>query len=197
MVLFRNKSIALVFALTCAPLVFGHPGHEGHDFGWDFASGASHPWTGFDHLLALMATGLWAALCGGRSRWVVPAAALGALLVGLVLGHGLGGFSGMESGVAASVAALGLLVAFAVRVPSLPGAVLVACFFIFHGWAHGAEIPEASAASTFAAGMMLSAAALLAVGASVGAKVQTLRLPATQAVVGGLIAAGGTWMLLA
>ncbi|MDE2157552.1 MAG: HupE/UreJ family protein, partial [Burkholderiales bacterium] len=105
------------------------------------AAGFAHPLTGLDHMLAMFAVGVWAAQLGGRALWAVPATFVGAMALG-----GLLGFAGlhpplMEPMIAASVLALGLLVAFAVQ-RKAPGVALIALFALFHGIAHALGIPH-------------------------------------------------------
>lgn len=132
-----------------------------------FAAGFSHPLSGLDHILAMVAVGLWAAMLGGRALFVVPAAFVGVMLLGFVAG-----LSGMplpfvEPMILASVVVLGLLVALALRVPAAAGAIIVGFFAFFHGHAHGAEIGAAAFAS-YAAGFAISTALLHGVGILVG-----------------------------
>jgi urease accessory protein len=138
--------------------------HTGAEHVLSFASGFVHPWTGLDHMLAMVAVGLWAGLNGGRALWAWPAA-----FIGVMLGGGLLGIAGVplpfvESGILASVVALGLLVLSAVRLPVAAGAVLVAVFALLHGHAHGAELPTGAAAATYAAGFVVATALLHALG---------------------------------
>jgi urease accessory protein len=150
------KQLFATLALLALPVAaFAHPGH-----GQGLLAGASHPLSGLDHLLAMVAVGLWAAQQQGRGRWVLPCTFLGAMLLGGVLGFAGVALPGLESGIAASVLALGLAVALAVRLP-LPLAMLAAAgFALCHGMAHGLELPTMASAWTYAAGF-IGATALL------------------------------------
>jgi urease accessory protein len=161
------QGLALLSAL---PLIASaHPGHAGgHDFGWDFSGGFAHPFSGWDHLLAMIAVGLWAAQLGGRARWLVPAAFVGVMTLGAVLGHGGHAFAGLEQGIAASVLVLGLLVASAARLPLAGGMGLVGLFALFHGMAHGAEMPATAAGLEYGIGFVLATALLHAAGVGLG-----------------------------
>lgn len=110
----------------------------------------SHPFTGWDHLLAMTAVGLWAAMLGGRARWLVPSAFVGLMVMGA--GMAIGGWviPGMEQGIAASLCILGLLIAFAVRLPVVEGMGVAGIFAVFHGMAHGAEMPATAGAFSYA-----------------------------------------------
>ena len=141
--------------------------HTGAQHAFSFASGFAHPWTGLDHMLAMVTVGLWAGLNGGRALWAWPAAFVGVMLAG-----GAFGMAGMvlplvESGILASVVVLGLLVLAAARLPVAVGAGLVATFALLHGHAHGAELPGDAAAATYAAGFALATALLHAIGLGV------------------------------
>ena len=157
----RNRSRllgALSLLLVAAPLAQAHPGHEGHDFTWDFSGGFAHPLSGWDHLLAMIAVGLWAAQLGGRARWLVPSAFVGVMALGAALGHAGLMFPGVEQGIAASVLVLGLLIATAVRLPVAAGMALVGLFAGFHGIAHGAEMPATAGGLSYGAGFILATA---------------------------------------
>jgi urease accessory protein len=157
---------AILLALPA--LAQAHPGHDGHELTWDFSSGFAHPLSGWDHLLAMIAVGLWAAQLGGRARWLVPAAFLGVMTLGATLGRTGLIFPGVEQGIAASVLVLGLLIAAAVRLPVVAGMALVGVFAIFHGFAHGAEMPATAGGLLYGAGFVVATALLHAIGVSLG-----------------------------
>ncbi|HHK2297323.1 TPA: HupE/UreJ family protein, partial [Pseudomonas aeruginosa] len=118
------KLLAALALLAAPALAFAHPGHGEHGL----VAGLAHPLTGLDHLLAMFAVGLWAAQQQGAARLALPCTFVGTMLVG-----GLLGFEGlqlpfMETGIAASVLALGLCVALAVR-PPLPLAMAATALF--------------------------------------------------------------------
>ena len=138
--------------------------HTGIEHAVSFASGFAHPWTGLDHMLAMVAVGLWAGLNGGRALWAWPAAFVGVMLAGGALGIAGVPLPLVEPGILASVIVLGLLVLAAARLPVALGAALVAVFALLHGHAHGAELPSGAAAATYAAGFALATALLHALG---------------------------------
>jgi urease accessory protein len=132
-----------------------------------FATGLSHPMFGADHVLAMVAVGLWAALASGRALWQVPAAFVGTMLVGFVAAlEGLP-LPFVEPVILASVVVLGLLVAAAAPVPAGAGLALVGFFAFFLGHAHGGEIGGAGALS-YAAGFAVATAILHLVGNGLG-----------------------------
>lgn len=151
--------IAAVLLPGVSGLALAHPGHESASF----LSGFSHPLGGLDHLLAMLAVGLYAAQQAARARWSLP---LGFVLA-MLLGAGLGAFGlglpAVETGIATSVLVLGLLIAFAIRLPLAASLPLVALFALFHGHAHHAEMGTASLL-TYAAGFALATACLHAAG---------------------------------
>ncbi len=148
-----------LLALAATPAL-AHLPPESHG---SFLAGASHPLFGFDHVLAMLAVGVWALQIGGRAIWAVPAGFVGAMTLGY-----LGARAGMplpvvEPMILASSVFIGLLVAFALR-PALWGGVAIAAFFgLFHGHAHGAEL-GAAAAVPFGIGFIAVTALLHAAG---------------------------------
>lgn len=126
--------------------------------------GALHPVLGADHLLAMVAVGLWAAQRGGRSTWLLPLTFVGTMIVGALLGASGVGLPGVEQGILLSVLLLGALVALAARVPDALGVALVAAFALFHGHAHGSEMPATTSGVAYGVGFVLATAALHAAG---------------------------------
>jgi len=133
-----------------------------------FLSGVFHPVLGFDHLLAMLCVGIISAQIGGRAIWTVP--------LTFVTVMGLGGFLGMqgipipgvEYGIALSVLILGLAVARGRRINPVTALIGVAFFAIFHGHAHGAEMPEMADPVIFSVGFLLGTAAIHICGVGVG-----------------------------
>ncbi len=153
---------ALAAAILLIPgAALAHTGHGDVD---GLARGFLHPLGGVDHLLAMFAVGLFAFRLGGRALWLVPAAFVGMMAVG-----GLLGFEGIalpfvEIAIAFSVLAIGLAVAWG-RAPTVAAAMaLVGFFAIFHGHAHGAELPAGASAVGYAAGFLAATALLHAAG---------------------------------
>jgi len=155
-------------AFVVPVLAHAHPGHEGHELTWDFTSGAIHPLSGWDHVLAMMAVGLWAAQLGGRSRWLVPTAFVGLMTLGALLGHAGFAIAGVEQGIAASILILGVLIAGAVKLPVPACMAIVGAFALFHGVAHGAEMPGTASGLSYGIGFVASTIFLHAVGLGLG-----------------------------
>jgi len=138
--------------------------HTGAEHVASFASGFAHPWTGLDHMLAMVAVGLWAGLNGGRALWAWPLVFVGVMVAGGTLGMTGLAVPMVEPGILASVIALGLLVLAGVQLPVVLGAALVGIFALLHGHAHGAELPAETAAASYATGFALATAALHGIG---------------------------------
>lgn len=155
-----RRLVPLAAALLLPLPALAHPGGD-HVHG--FAAGLLHPLMGIDHLVAMVAIGLWAGLLGGRLVWLLPAGFLG----GMALGGGLGlagfGLPMVEAGILASVIVLGALVGAAGRLPVALALPMVAAFGLLHGHAHGTE--AAGGAFGYAIGFLAATALLHAVGA--------------------------------
>ncbi len=140
--------------------------HTGHGQ-TGFAAGIAHPVGGIDHLLAMVAVGLWAALAGGAARWAAPAAFLAAMQVGAALGLAGLPVPAVEPAIVASVMVLGAAVALA-SVPSLGLALpVIALFGLVHGAAHGIEAPKGGLGG-YALGFLMATAGLLLGGLALG-----------------------------
>lgn len=125
-----------------------------------FAAGLAHPVGGLDHLLAMLAVGLWAAQTGGRAVWAIPLAFMAAMVAGGGLGLAGLALPGIEFGILASLIGLGSLVALKVKARPAAGMAVVAAFALCHGYAHGAEMPTAASPTLYAAGFLLATAIL-------------------------------------
>jgi urease accessory protein len=166
------RRFALTFAaVAAAGPALAHVGvHGGAEVGhaFTFATGLSHPLGGLDHLLAMALVGVWAAAFGaGRQVWLWPATFVGALTLGAAFGHAGLVAPGVETMIALSVVALGLLVALRLPASLALGVAVLAPLGFAHGLAHGAEAPAGSFLA-YAAGFVLASAALHAAGVLVG-----------------------------
>jgi urease accessory protein len=152
-------------ALTVLCLFAGSASaHSGNHLLTGFSSGLSHPLLGLDHLLAMIAIGLWAAQQGGRALWAVPLAFIGAMGVGGGLAWAGLALPQLETGIAASVLVLGLLIATRRQWAVTAGMTVAAGFALFHGYAHGLEMPQAVSPALYALGFVLATACLHGVG---------------------------------
>jgi urease accessory protein len=186
-----RKILALSF-LTPA-LALAHTG-AGETAGW--VQGFSHPLGGADHLLAMVAVGLWAAQLGGRALWAVPAAFVAAMMLGGLLGISGVPIPFIEQGILSSVLVLGVLIACAFRLPLRYGSLLVALFALFHGHAHGAEIPALAAAGAYTFGFALATALLHAAGIGLGLLARTTSMQAATRLAGAAIALSGLYLAI-
>jgi len=165
--------------------------HTGIHTVTSFASGLMHPLSGLDHLLAMIAIGLWAAQQGGRALWAVPATFVSALVLGGGLAWAGLSLPHVETGIASSVLVLGLLIATRRRWAVTAGMAIAAVFAIFHGYAHGLEMPQAASPALYALGFVLATSFLHGVGIA-GSLVGRYAIQ----VAGAVIAASGLAMLL-
>lgn len=187
------RALPLSFLILLAPLpALAHP--EDGDHG-GLIAGFLHPVMGVDHLLAMLAVGLWAALAGGRALWAYPAAFLAAMAAGGLVGIGGPEVAVMEPAILASVVVLGAATALALRLPILVSVAMLAVFGLAHGYAHGVEGP-AGLDTGYAAGFLLATAALHAAGLGLGLWLgRGTLLPAARA-LGAAVAAIGLWLAL-
>ncbi|HAE01385.1 MAG TPA: Ni/Fe hydrogenase [Rhodospirillaceae bacterium] len=157
--------------------------HEGSGMAGGFVSGLTHPLFGLDHVVAMVAVGLWGAFLGRPALYLLPII----FPVVMAFGGALGvlGFPlpGVEIGIAGSAIVLGLLVALAARPPIWIASCLVGAFAIFHGYAHGAELPHAANAITYSIGFVLSTGMLHLIGIAFG---MLVKMPSGRVAVRGL-----------
>jgi urease accessory protein len=164
------KRLSLTAAVLAAATVpaFAHLNPAEHG---SFLAGFSHPLFGADHILVMVAVGLWAAQIGtGSNRnalWIVPLAFVGTMAAGFLLALGGVSLPFVEPAILASVIGLGLLVATAVKLPVSAAAAVVGVFALFHGHAHGGELGSAGAVQ-FGIGFMIATALLHAAGIALG-----------------------------
>jgi urease accessory protein len=187
-----GAGLALVAAL--ASVAHAHTGSG--TAGMGLAEGLAHPVGGIDHVLAMMAVGLWAAQWGGRAVWALPAAFLAAMLAGGLLGLAGAPLPYVEVGIVASVLALGALIALEWRPALSLGIALVGVFAVFHGHAHGAEVPPVAAAPVYAVGFTAATALLHAAGVLLGLTLRDGVAARALRASGGAIAVAGVLLLL-
>lgn len=184
-------AVVLVFLASTVPAL----AHSGDGYGGGFVAGFTHPILGWDHVAAMVAVGLWGAFLGAPSIWILPVVfplvmALGAIagIVGIPV-------PAVETGIAASALVLGLMIVFAVKPPIWVAAIIVGAFAIFHGYAHGTELPATVNAFAYAVGFVISTGLLHLLGIVFGL---LAKWPAGRVAVrgaGGLITlAGGAFL---
>lgn len=133
-----------------------------------FSHGLMHPITGLDHVLAMVMVGVFAWQLGGRALWLVPTTFVLVMAIGGALGIAGIGVPFVEAGIALSVIVLGAVVAFGIKAPVAVAMAVVGLFAIFHGHAHGSEMPENAAGMAYGLGFMLGTALLHGVGLGLG-----------------------------
>lgn len=170
--------------------------HPGLDHAHDAAAGFAHPLGGLDHLLAMLGVGLWASQLGGRAVWALPLGFMAALALGGALGMAGAPLPLVEPGVLGSLVVIGLAVSLAWRVGAVAGFVLVAAFALFHGHAHGAEMPAGVSALGYAAGFLAATGLLHAAGVGSGLVARALKRPSLTRGAGAAIAAVGIVLML-
>ncbi len=162
----QAKWLALLFALTFwTQSALAHPA-KGQAVG--FLTGFLHPISGLDHVVAMIAVGLWGAQLGAPAIWLLPVAFPIVMAFGGMLGLMGVPLPGTEIGIAASAIMLGALVMLEIRPPLAAAAVVVSFFAIFHGHAHGIELPPGQDALLFSIGFVIATGCLHAVGISIG-----------------------------
>jgi urease accessory protein len=183
----------LFIALPTAALA-----HTGHGDTSGFLHGFLHPVGGIDHVLAMVAVGVFAYVLGGRALWLVPLSFVGMMAVGFLLGLGQVDVPFVELGIALSSIVIGAAAAWGRPMPVAAAMSLVGVFAIFHGHAHGAEMPVDASGLEYAAGFIVATALLHAAGIAAAMGVAKLvgkyGKPVAQ-VAGGLFALGGVGVL--
>jgi urease accessory protein len=156
----------LIVALLMPCIALAHVGQG--DVGGGLVAGLEHPIFGLDHVVAMVAVGMWGAQLGAPAIWVLPVTFPVVMAMGGVLGAMGVPIPGIEIGIAVSAIALGGMVAFAARPPLWIAAILVGIFAIFHGHAHGAELPESANAIAYSIGFVVATGTLHACGILLG-----------------------------
>ena len=156
-----HRAALALFVLCFPSLAHAHAG-AGEASGW--MHGLLHPFSGLDHVCAMLAVGLWAAQMGGRAVWRVPLTFVSVMALGGLLGMMDIPVPFVEAGIVMSLLVLGVLIAAAVRLPLLASTAIVGVFALFHGYAHGAEMPQSASGLGYALGFMLATASLHGMG---------------------------------
>jgi len=183
------KSVIAGVALMCASAAHAH---SANGMAGGFISGFLHPLLGWDHVIAMVAVGLWGAFLGSPAIWVLPVVFPLVMTIGGVLGVMGVPIPGIETGIAVSAIALGAMVAGAVRPPLWVAAVMVGTFAIFHGHAHGTELPQAADPVAYSLGFVIATGSLHLAGIGLGlltrwpAGIKAVRAVGAGIAVGGL-----------
>jgi urease accessory protein len=186
-----NKFLALVFLFV--PLFAqAHPGHASAASFW---TGLAHPLSGWDHLLAMLAVGAWAAQATGRRAWIAPGLFVSFLTLGALFGISGTALPGIEQGIALSLLVFGLLLGWNGSTKAWPAYVLIGAFALFHGYAHGVEGAAGDALISYFSGFILATILLHGGGFATGLALAALHRRAVQG-AGILLACAGSWLLL-
>jgi urease accessory protein len=190
------KKILPLIAFSLAAMAGNVEAHVGQGTHTGFVQGISHPFGGLDHVLAMLAVGLFASFLAGKSRWLLPASFVTTMVVGAAVG-GLGfQMPLLETMIALSVVVLAAMVACRWKAPTALAMALVGFFALFHGFSHGAEMPAASSSLAYGLGFVLATMGLHGVGLALAdvckAKSKSLPLGGSAMALAGLaLLAGG------
>ncbi len=142
--------------------------HMGTGLPGGFVSGFRHPFSGIDHLLAMISVGLWGAFLGRPLIYALPVVFPAMMVVGAILGMFVVPLPPVELGIALSVVVLGGCIALSLRAPVWTASIIVAVFAVFHGYAHGKELPSAADPVSYSAGFVLATGLLHVAGICLG-----------------------------
>lgn len=184
-----NKASLTILSILLLPSAA--MAHTGIAATTGFLQGFSHPFGGLDHLLAMLAVGLWASQTGGRALWMVPTTFVVVMMFGGMLGLSGLQIPFIEVGILLSILVLGTLIAGAFKFPVIFSAVIVAIFALFHGHAHGTEMPELSTAISYIIGFSIATFILHALGLVLGRLLQKSNLEKIARFAGAAIAFSG------
>jgi len=175
------KTTSRLLLVSAFLLLLTSAGAQAHIIPGDvhgFGSGFAHPLHGLDHILTMVAVGLWAAQLGGRARWLVPASFVCVVALGGALGMAGLRVPFTEEGIMLSLLVFGILIAVAARFPLPVSMAIVGLFAFFHGHSHGTEMPASVVGYAYGAGFVLATALLHATGIAIGLSAQQLaKLP--------------------
>ena len=192
---FQQASLAALVAIATAGFSSAALAHVGDHSHMGFAEGLLHPFSGLDHLLAMVAVGLWASQLGGRALWLLPLTFPVVMAAGAALGFGGVALPWVEIGIAASVLVLGAAVALTLR-PSLAVSLpLIGLFAALHGYSHGVELPANASALTYAAGFIAATLVLHLIGIAIGFAANRMPVRFAARTAGGAIACVGLLLL--
>ncbi len=189
-----KSKLSTLLALSLAMLAY-IPVADAHSIGAEgagFITGLAHPFIGLDHLLAMIAVGIWAAQTGGSAVWRLPLSFVMMMAVAALISASGYGLPTLEPLLAGSVITLGLMVVFAIRMPVNLSMLLIGLFAVFHGYAHGLEMPQANSAILYGSGFVLATSLLHLIGIGLG-KV-TYRKHLVSRLSGSIIALAGLYL---
>jgi urease accessory protein len=187
----KRLNLAATLLLTSS-IAFAHPGH-----GLESAyAGFMHPLTGWDHLLVMLAVGVWAAKLGGKARWQVPMTFMSMMMGGATLGVAGISFSGVETAIAASVMAMGVLLIISLPMQLSTQLGIIALFAVLHGMAHGLELQTPSQLAAFV-GMLIATALLHVTGVLLGSQQVNIQKWLQNGLAYTMLLVGAYWLVAA
>jgi urease accessory protein len=185
------KAAVMLLLLTTGSAAFAHTGHGVSGL----AAGLAHPFLGLDHLLAMIAVGLWAAQGSGQRVWLLPAAFMAMLAAGGALAMlWQQTLPLIETAIALSVLALGMLIALTLKFSTAACMAITALFGLLHGYAHGLELPGSAAPAAYTLGFLIATAALHMAGLAAGVVTRERHVLFAK-IAGGFIAMSGASLL--
>jgi urease accessory protein len=186
----------MVVAVGVSPLLSNPAAaHMGTGLPGGFVSGFMHPLSGFDHLLAMVSVGLWGAFLGRPLIYVLPVVFPAMMVAGAIMGMFGVPLPPVEVGIALSVLVLGSCIALSVRAPVWAASFIVAVFAVFHGYAHGKELPSAADPVSYSVGFVLATGLLHVSGICLGFLNDRPNGVVVTRSIGGVIAVLGVWFL--
>jgi urease accessory protein len=191
----RNVSLAVLVALAATGLNSAAFAHVGEHSQLNFAEGLAHPFTGLDHMLAMVAVGLWASQLGRPALWLLPMTFPVVMAIGAAFGISGRELPWLEIAIASSVLVLGAAVALALRPSLVVSAALVALLALLHGYSHGTELPANVSALTYGAGFVAATLVLHGIGIAIGLFANAVPLRYVARTAGAAIAVVGVFLL--
>ncbi len=192
-----SRGLSWAGSLALLILPWAAEAHTGGANASGWMHGLFHPFSGLDHLLVMIAVGLWAVQMGGKAVWGIPLTFVSLMALGGMLGMAALPLPYVESGIAMSVLVLGVLVAVAIRLPLPAAASIVGVFALFHGNAHGLEMPTGVTGLGYGLGFMLATAALHATGIALARHAHHAGAVAALRYAGGAISGCGLYLWFA
>jgi len=191
----RSLSLVALVVLALTGFDSAALAHVGNHAG-GLAGGLAHPFSGLDHVLAMVAVGLWASQLGRPAYWLLPMTFPAAMAAGALLGASGLELPWVEAGIAASVLVLGAMIAFTLRPAIATSVALIGLFALVHGYSHGAELPAQGSAWAYGAGFILATLGLHMMGLAIGAMSDRAPVRFVARAAGATIAAVGVLLLI-
>lgn len=186
-----TKLLTAAALLVASTAAMAHPGHS-HE---GFASGLLHPLLGLDHLLAMAAIGFWSIRQGDTMKKITPLFVVGGMLLGAAIAWMGVAVPGVETGIVLSVLLAGVLIATLAKLPTAVGAPLLVVFMLFHGHAHGTEMPAGAMLAAYMAGFTLTTLAITYAGRALGQTMTKADNRIVRAVGAAIAGVGGLLMV--